>query len=128
VVRAGTRAQVRRAGGGAWTAATERRFLGALAATKDLVIAVTSAGTSSTAAYRRRAACPGFAESWREALACAEPEVLAWWVESMAAMMEGCEQSTENPVRITSCSDVIRLYERSLRPGWRHGRPPRAGG
>src|SRR5690349_12374505 len=45
VVRRGVRARV-----GEWTAETERRFLGAIAATKDLAIAVTSAGTSSSAA------------------------------------------------------------------------------
>lgn len=123
VVQMGKRVQVRRARAGEWTAETDWRFLGALASAKDLGIALSSAGVSATAAYRRRVSWPPFARGWSEALACDDWEVLAWVPECIAAMLDGVEQSPENPVRITSVAEVIRLYAQDL--GKRRGRPMR---
>jgi hypothetical protein len=120
---------------GGWTAALERRFLAALAATRDVPLAALQVGLSAGAAYyhRRRWRLGGsfhpsqpnecFAARWRAALADDETFGDCEWVATMICMLEREPVPADYVVQTIGVGDVIRLYERSL--GVRRGRPMR---
>jgi hypothetical protein len=133
--KARLRVRVNRDRKGGWTAALERRFLAALAATRDVPLALLQVGISAPSAYRRRMArrlggsfhpsqpneC--FAARWREALADDEAFAEAQWVATMICLLDGEAVPPDLPVQTIGIGDVIRLHERSL--GVRRGRPMR---
>ncbi len=133
--KARLRVRVNRDRKGGWTAALERRFLAALAATRDVPLALLQVGISAPSAYRRRMArrlggsfhpsqpneC--FAARWREALADDEAFAEARWVATVVCLIDGEPVPPELPVQTIGIGDVIRLHERSL--GVRRGRPMR---
>jgi hypothetical protein len=133
--KARLRVRVNRDRKGGWTAALERRFLAALAATRDVPLALLQVGISAPSAYRRRMArrlggsfhpsqpneC--FAARWREALADDDAFAEARWVATMICLLDGEAVPPDLPVQTIGIGDVIRLHERSL--GVRRGRPMR---
>jgi hypothetical protein len=133
--KARLRVRVNRDRKGGWTAALERRFLAALAATRDVPLALLQVGISAPSAYRRRMrrrlggsfhpSQPNecFAARWREALADDEAFAEAQWVATMICLLDGEAVPPELPVQTIGIGDVIRLHERSL--GVRRGRPMR---
>jgi hypothetical protein len=108
-------ARVNRDRAGGWTAATEERFLAVLAATADVPLAASSAGSTAPAAYRRRIRRPGFANRWSEALAADERRWALDWFESAKCFFERRPVPPENPVRVTSIAEVLRMLGRAAR-------------
>jgi hypothetical protein len=121
--KARLRVRVNRDRKGGWTAALERRFLAALAATRDVPLALLQVGISAPSAYRRRMRRPGFAARWRAALTDDETFADAQWVATVVCLIDGEPVPPELPVQTIGIGDVIRLHERSL--GVRRGRPMR---
>jgi hypothetical protein len=129
------RVRVNRDRKGGWTAALERRFLAALAATRDVPLALLQVGISAPSAYRRRMrrrlggsfhpSQPNecFAARWRAALTDDETFADAQWVATVVCLIDGEPVPPELPVQTIGIGDVIRLHERSL--GVRRGRPMR---
>ena len=103
----------RRAGG--WNADRERTFLEALHATHDVEVAAGSAGTTAPSAYRHRAVRPEFAAAWAAALADGGPGEEPEWVEAAAHFLYREPLSDDNPVRLTSVGQVLRLQAKSER-------------
>jgi hypothetical protein len=115
-------ARVNRDRAGGWTAATEQRFFAALAATADVPVAAASAGSTAATAYRRRMRRPGFASVWHEALEAGREGLEPDWLESAECFFEGRPQPPDNPVKVTSVTDVLRLFARSERADRRRRR------
>lgn len=124
VAKARIPVRVNRDRGEGWTATSEARFLAALAVTGDVPVAASSAGKAASTAYRRRQARPGFASRWRKALASDDGRWAPDWLESAKCFFEGRAPPGENPVRLTSIGDVLRLLGRTARTE-RRDRAPR---
>ena len=115
--RGDKRVRVNRDRAGGWTAATEARFLAALAATGDVPLAASSVGKAAASAYTRRQMRPGFAQAWAEALESGREMQDLDWFESAECFFEGREPTSDNPVRVTSVAEVLRMLARSERAG-----------
>jgi hypothetical protein len=102
-----------RAGG--WTAATEARFLAALAATGDVPLAASSVGKAAASAYTRRQGRPAFALAWQDALESGREMDGLDWLESAECFFEGRPVPDDNPVRVTSVAEVLRMLGRCER-------------
>jgi hypothetical protein len=111
----GKRVQVRRARAGQWTARIERRFLEALAATRDVPLAARQVGMTPASAYRHRAKWPDFGWRWRLAVRVDHRAMGTEWMETIICLLDGEPLPPDNPVRVLGVSDVIRLYKRSCR-------------
>lgn len=115
------RVQVRRDRTGGWTAAVEERFLAALTVTADVELAASSAGSTAPSAYRRRLRRPGFATGWYEAMESAEAPHALEWFESAECFFERRGVPPDNPVKVTSVDEVLRMLARSERAAPRRG-------
>jgi hypothetical protein len=109
------RVQRRRPRAGGWNAEREERFFAALAATGDVQVAAGSAGMTAPSAYRHRAVSGEFASRWADALAAYGPHMEAEWFESAGCFFEGEPAPQDNPVRVTSVGQVLRMLARSER-------------
>jgi len=77
---------------------------------------------SPPSAYRHRLARADFAWRWRLAERVDHAEMATEWMECVIAMLEGEPLRADAAVRELGIGDVIRLYERSLRPRRRRRR------
>ena len=114
-------ARVNRDRAGGWTAASEARFLAALAVTADVELAAASAGSTAPSAYRRRMVRPGFALAWTAALKSGRETDALDWFESAKCFFKGAPVPSGNPVRVTNIAQVLRMLARSERADRRRG-------
>jgi hypothetical protein len=138
LARARLAVQQRRPRAGGWNPEREQRFLAALAMTCDVPLAASSAGMTAPSAYRHRARCLGgsfhpsqpnelggsfhpsqsnerFALGWHKALRRGRGMRELEWFESAECFFEGRPPPPDNPVRVTSIDEVLRMLARSER-------------
>jgi hypothetical protein len=109
------RVRVNRPRADGWTPEREQRFLAALAATADVPLAASSAGMTAPSAYRHRTQWPGFAFGWHKAMRRGRGMRELEWFESAECFFEGRPPPPDNPVRVTSIDEVLRMLARSER-------------
>jgi len=127
--RGDKRVRVNRDRAGGWTAATEARFLAALVATGDVPLAASSVGKAAASAYTRRQVRPAFARAWAEALESGREMGGLDWFESAQCFFERRAVPEDNPVRVTSVGEVLRMLgrgERAERAGRERKPSPRS--
>jgi hypothetical protein len=119
--KARLRVQQRRARAGGWTGELEERFLAALGATCDVPLAASSVGLTAPTAYRHRTHRPRFAFRWAKALRRGREMQELPWFESAQCFFERQPVPADNPVKVTSIDEVLRMMARCERADRRRG-------
>lgn len=122
IAKARLPARVNRDRADGWTAERKAHFLAALAVTRDVELAASSAGSTAPSAYRRRLRRPGFAVGWHQAMESGEAPHALEWFQSAECFFEGRAVPEDNPVKVTSIDEVLRMLGRVERAERRRNR------
>ena len=58
---------------------------------------------------------PGFAHDWHEAQSAGDPDLICAWIESARCFFDGEPLPPDNPVRVTTIAQVLRMMGRDAR-------------